>query len=181
MPIRPPRLARARCRARPAAARCAHAGLTLACLPYEAYVSADAVVRTTWRTLISHRRLLEWNPFSAHASNDAPGLLSAIRSMWTAPAVALATAGYLATARPLVLGLAAPILFLWLAAPVITWWLSRPLVRPEPRLTHAQQEFLQVLARRTWAFFETFVGPEDNWLPPDKAVAQVGHFIDAKC
>src|SRR5437016_6556628 len=27
--------------------------------------------------------------------------------------------------------------------------------------------FLRNLSRRTWAFFETFVGPEDHWLPPD--------------
>ena len=27
--------------------------------------------------------------------------------------------------------------------------------------------FLKKLARKTWAFFETFVGPEDHWLPPD--------------
>ena len=24
-----------------------------------------------------------------------------------------------------------------------------------------------MVARRTWRFFETFVGAEDNWLPPD--------------
>jgi cellobiose phosphorylase len=162
---------------RTAAAQCAHAGLTLACLPYEAYVSADAVLRTTWRTLVSHRRLLEWNPFSVQAGTAPPGLLSSIRSMWTAPAVALATIGYLAIARPLVLGLAAPILLLWLAAPGLTWWLSRPLVRPESRLTHPQQEFLQVLARRTWAFFETFVGPDDNWLPPDNVQKQPGPMV----
>ncbi len=162
---------------RTAAARCAHAGLTLACLPYEAYVSADAVVRTTWRTLISHRRLLEWNPYSAHAGTDEPGLLSSIRSMWMAPAVALATGAYLVTARPSVLGIAAPILLLWLAAPGITAWLNRPLVRPESRLTQPQQEFLQVLARRTWAFFETFVGPDDHWLPPDNVQKQPGPMV----
>src|SRR6185503_3337213 len=27
--------------------------------------------------------------------------------------------------------------------------------------------FARMIARRTWRFFETFVGPEDNWLPPD--------------
>ena len=27
--------------------------------------------------------------------------------------------------------------------------------------------FLRQLARRTWLFFETFVGPADHWLPPD--------------
>src|SRR5690606_7219608 len=102
---------------------------------------------------------------------------SSVRSMWMAPAVALATGAYLVTARPSVLGLAAPILLLWLAAPGITAWLSRPLVRPESRLTQPQQEFLQVLARRTWGFFETFVGPDDNWLPPDNVQKQPGPLV----
>ena len=163
---------------RTAAARCAHAGLSLACLPYEAYVSADAVVRTTWRTLVSHRRLLEWSPYSAQAGtrrarvavvhsidvDGAGGRARDRRRTWS-------------IARPSVLGLAAPILLLWLAAPGITWWLSRPLVRPEPRLTQPQQEFLQILARRTWAFFETFVGPDDNWLPPDNVQKQPGPMV----
>jgi hypothetical protein len=34
-------------------------------------------------------------------------------------------------------------------------------------LTAQQVTFLRKLSRKTWAFFETFVGPEDNWLPPD--------------
>ena len=42
-----------------------------------------------------------------------------------------------------------------------------------------QTLFLRKLARRTWAFFETFVGPDDHWLPPDNCqehpVASVAH------
>ena len=34
-------------------------------------------------------------------------------------------------------------------------------------MTDDQTTFLRNLSRKTWAFFETFVGPEDNWLPPD--------------
>ncbi len=162
---------------RTTATRCAHAGLALACLPHEAFISADAVLRTAWRVLVSHRRLLEWSPYAAHAGNGPPELLESIRSMWVAPAIALATTAYLATARPSMLALAAPILLLWLAAPAITWWLSRPLDRPVPRLTHQHQEFVHLLARRTWAFFETFVGPEDNWLPPDNFQRQPGPLV----
>ena len=36
----------------------------LACLPYEAYFSLQAIARTAWRLLVTHRRLLEWNPSS---------------------------------------------------------------------------------------------------------------------
>ncbi len=38
-------------------------GFTMACLPYEAYYSLDAIVRTLWRMTFSRRRLLEWNVF----------------------------------------------------------------------------------------------------------------------
>ncbi len=30
-----------------------------------------------------------------------------------------------------------------------------------------RRAFARLIARRTWRFFETFVGAEDNWLPPD--------------
>ena len=31
----------------------------------------------------------------------------------------------------------------------------------------SDREFLRRQARRTWLYFETFAGPEENWLPPD--------------
>ena len=31
----------------------------------------------------------------------------------------------------------------------------------------SRPSFSRRLSRKTWAFFETFVGPEDHWLPPD--------------
>ncbi len=145
----------------------AQAGLTIACLPHEAWISADAVVRTTWRVLFSRRRLLQWSPFGDHLRNGPPPLMASLQSMWMCPALALVAALYLAVARPMSLLLAFPILVLWAAAPVLTWSLSRPLAEPAPSLTRPQRRFLRTLARRTWAFFEEFVGPADNWLPPD--------------
>ena len=41
------------------------------------------------------------------------------------------------------------------------------MTRREVRLSAEQTRFLGRIARKTWAFFETFVGPEDHWLPPD--------------
>jgi cyclic beta-1,2-glucan synthetase len=160
-----------------AAMQGAQAALTFASLPHEAYLSADAIVRTAWRILVSRRRLLEWSPSGEQANNGAPGLLAAMRSMWVAPVLALATGAYLVLVRPSVLLLAAPVLLLWLAAPGIVWWISRPLVPPETRLDREQQVFLRTLARRTWAFFEKFVGPDDNWLPPDNIQEQPGRVV----
>jgi hypothetical protein len=87
--------------------------------------------------------------------------------MWIAPFTAAASAIYLALSRPAALGAAGAILGLWFLSPAIAWWISKPIPRPAARLGADQILFLRRLARKTWAFFETFVGPEDNWLPPD--------------
>ena len=145
----------------------AQAAFTLVCLPYEAYFSIDAVLRTAARMLITRKRLLEWNPSSNTDCTAPTHLPAAYRSMWIAPAIAAATAAYLTVARPATLAVAGPVLFLWFAAPAIAWWLSRPRARRRAVLTAAQTIFLQKAARKTWAFFETFVDAEDHWLPPD--------------
>ena len=62
---------------------------------------------------------------------------------------------------------AAPVLGLWALSPLFTWWIGKPLARREARLTDDQTMFLRKMARKTWAFFETYVSPEDHWLPPD--------------
>ncbi|HYM11851.1 MAG TPA: cyclic beta 1-2 glucan synthetase, partial [Bryobacterales bacterium] len=158
----------------------AQAAFMLACLPYEAFFSLDAVVRTAGRMLVTQKRLLEWNPSSDLALvNGRTDLAGFCRAMWTAPAIAAATLLYLIFSRPGALAVSGPILGLWFASPAIAWWISRPLARRAASLTADQTIFLQKLSRKTWAFFETFVGPEDHWLPPDSyqehPVAMVGH------
>jgi len=49
--------------ARSAGRHSAQAIFTLACLPYEAFFSLDAILRAAWR-LVTRKRLLEWNPSS---------------------------------------------------------------------------------------------------------------------
>ncbi|MBU1237219.1 MAG: cyclic beta 1-2 glucan synthetase [Gammaproteobacteria bacterium] len=154
-----------------------------ACLPYEAFFSLDAIARTIWRTQVSRRRLLEWNPSGeadrVSAGNGGGDLGASLRTMWVAPAIAAATAVYLSQTAPVVLMVAAPILLLWFVSPVIAWWISRPLAPRQSVLTTAQTRFLRGVARRTWAYFDALVGPDDHWLPPDNyqeyRVAAVAH------
>ena len=155
-----------------AAGRCAarrftQSAFTLACLPYEAFFSLDAIARTAVRMLWTHRRLLEWSPSSARDQDNRTGLIVSCQTMWIGPAVATAAVIDLALSRPNVLGIAGPMLALWLVSPVVAWWISRPLARRPARLTAGQTIFLRKLSRKSWAYFETFVGPEDHWLPPD--------------
>ena len=145
----------------------AQALLTLACLPYEAFFSLDAALRTTARMLITRRRLLEWTQSAEHGRHVRRGLAGAWAKMWIAPTLAGAAGAYLSLVRPTGLAAAALILLLWFAAPVITWQISRPLTRRGTRLTTNQLCFLRGVSRRTWGFFDTYVGPDDHWLPPD--------------
>jgi cyclic beta-1,2-glucan synthetase len=147
----------------------AQAAFALACLPYEAFFSLDAIVRTAGRMLVSHTHLLEWSPSSDPDRPNRADLAASCQTMWIAPMLAVAAALYLTLSRPTALGVAGPILGLWFASPAIVWWLGRPLNRRGARLTADQTRFLQQLSRKTWAFFEAFVGPEDHWLPPDNS------------
>ncbi|SFV07779.1 Cellobiose phosphorylase [Pseudoduganella namucuonensis] len=143
----------------------AHALLTLVFLPYESYISLDAIVRTGWRLLFSRRHLLEWRASALARGGDS--LADHWRGMWASPAIALAAGAALVAWRPGAIGPALLFLAAWLGAPVVAWWISLPLPREQAVLTEEQNRFLHTLARKTWGYFETFVGPQDNWLPPD--------------
>jgi cellobiose phosphorylase len=157
----------------------AQAAFSLVCLPYEAFFSLDAMVRTFWRLRVSHQRLLEWTSSGDLDRQRRRDLGAFFRMMGVAPALAVVTALGLAAANPAALVVAGPLLVLWLVSPAIAWWMSRPLTRRAARLTAEQTRFLRTVSRKTWAFFETFVGPEDYWLPPDNVqehpVAAVAH------
>ncbi|MDH4051233.1 MAG: cyclic beta 1-2 glucan synthetase, partial [Rubrivivax sp.] len=145
--------------------------LSLACLPYEAAFSLDAITRTVARLWVTRRRLLQWKPSSEAArrtpSAGASDLLHTLRRMWVGPALAAVAFAGIATVRPIALWFAVPLLALWFISPAIVWWVSQPLQRRPSPLNLEQTLYLRSLARRTWAFFDTYVGEEDNFLPPD--------------
>jgi len=141
--------------------------LTLAFLPYDAFISLDAIGRTLLRLLVTHRRLLEWQTSHDSERTRRAGLAGFYATMWVAPVVALAAGLVLAILHPAQLSFALPLLALWLAAPWIAWRISQPIEFPSPDLTAEQLAFLRKTARKTWHFFETFVTAQENWLPPD--------------
>ena len=141
--------------------------LTLAFLPYDAFISVDAIARTLGRLLVTRKRLLEWQTSSESERIARADLAGFFATMWIAPTLALATGLSLALLQPAQLSLALPILALWLAAPLIAWWISQPIPSSTPDLTSGQSTFLRLAARRTWNYFETLVTAQENWLPPD--------------
>ncbi len=134
---------------------------------HQAYLNADAVVRSLYRTLVSRRRLLEWVTAAQAEQGRARNLADMLRFMWPGVAVALGVAALVAALRPSALVVAAPFLLAWACAPYVMHLLSRRPGAGPQRLSAADVRDARLLARRTWRFFEEFVSAEDNWLPPD--------------
>ncbi len=127
----------------------------------------DAIGRTLYRLFVSHRRLLEWETAAATEHRLGAGLANFVRTMWPSPAWAVGIGLLVALVNPAALPAASPVLVAWFAAPVVAFWISRPRQAAESPLTEAERAELRRIARKTWHFFETFVGEEDHWLPPD--------------
>lgn len=150
------------------------AAFKIACLPYEASFSASAIVRSIGNLLFAQRRLLDWNASGEPLSQADDGIGASYRTMAIAPSLALVCAIALWWLQPQALLAATPILLLWGLAPGFAWWLSRPLADHDIQLSPSQEIFLRKTARKTWAFFATFVTADEHWLPPDNFQEQPG-------
>lgn len=142
--------------------------LSAAFLADQAWRMGDAIGRTLVRLTVTRRHLLEWT--TAAAATSRPRL--------TLPGFYLAMSGGLLLALVIASGalilnfaswpLVAPVALLWLAAPALALWASRsPAPLRRLALTAAEARDLRLIARRTWRYFEVFVTPAENMLPPD--------------
>ena len=151
----------------------------LVVLPYEALVYTDAIFRTNWRMIISHKRLLEWSSSASVSQGTRNDVGIAYGAMWICPLSSLAITGYLIYTQSPFLYAVVLILSGWVLAPVIVWRLGIPIKETLARLTAEQELFLHKAARKTWSYFETFMTAGDNWLPPDnyqeQPVAALAH------
>ncbi len=145
----------------------AQASLTLTCLAYEAWSNLQAVAVTLWRMMVTGKDLLSWSASANVDRQMETGIVASYRTMWSAPSIAIIAFIIVVVYRPDSLLLALPLLGLWVASPAVVWWLSRSVPRRTGELSVEQNDFLRRAARKTWAFFDTLVGPNDNWLPPD--------------
>jgi cyclic beta-1,2-glucan synthetase len=143
-------------------------GLAVVFLANRAVLMTDSIVRTLWRLLVTRKKLLEWTPAALAGRGAARDLGSAYRSMWRPVALTAAAAAILTFVRPEALHLTLPILLLWAASPAFALWLSRPIVeRPGETLRPSEAHLFRRIARRTWRYFELFVGKGTHGLPPD--------------
>ena len=140
---------------------------TLICLPHEAFLNVKAITVSLWRMIFTRKKMLEWDPSANDTNSGHAGLAKSYTSMWIELFLSAVVLTCLLIYAPTKLYIAAPILILWILAPFVTWYISKPLSKQVAILSQEQTVFLRTMARKTWSFFERFVGKDDNWLPPD--------------
>ena len=146
----------------------AQSALMIISLAHQTWLMGDAIARTVTRLFVTRRHLLEWVTAAQATIGPRLDLLGFYRRM--AGAVIIAVVAVIVASAwghgtwPLVLPFAA----LWIASPAIARWTSRsPVVAGRLSMSDGDARALRLIARRTWRFFETFVTPADQMLPPD--------------
>jgi len=143
-------------------------GLTITMLTHQAWLMSDAIVRTLVRVYVTHRSLLEWVTAAQAKAGLRLDLLGFCRRMGGGVVLAAAAAVAVGWGRPEAWPAALLFLLLWAVSPAVARWISVPRsTEPTQPLSAADARALRLIARRTWRFFSTFVGPEDHALPPD--------------
>ncbi|HEX8845944.1 MAG TPA: glucoamylase family protein [Pyrinomonadaceae bacterium] len=145
----------------------AQMALALIFLAHQAWLKTDAIARTLYRKLISRRHLLEWTTAAQAEKGSAHDLASFARFLWPAALLSVLSLALVLWFRPAALIVAAPFILIWLLSPLAAYAVSLPVRSRQALLTARDKSEARLVARRTWRFFETFVGDEDHWLPPD--------------
>jgi cyclic beta-1,2-glucan synthetase len=151
--------------------------LHVAMLLHEARVCLDAMIRAIVRTSITRRNQLEWTPAAStgRGTDDPRTIVGAmVGSLLLPPAIV----ALLAWLRPSAWLGALPLSLAWFLSPWLAVWTART-GRPRRLDPPLDRTPLRRLARRTWSYFETVIGPADHWLPPDnlqeQPVREVAH------
>ncbi len=140
--------------------------ITLGCLPYKAYISSKAILKTLYRMIITHKHLLEWTT-SEEAEKQAKSDLATYYNQMAVNVLAgIITIGLgLLKGNPfaVLLGL------WWGVTPVVMWYISKEIQKEKAieKLDDGEKEYVLEIGKRTWNFFETYLTEENNYLIPD--------------
>ena len=147
--------------------------ITLVVLPHQALLSADAIVRTLYRVMRSHRRMLEWRSARYEERISVSGRSEVWRRMGSAvllAAVLLASmwaSALWSGAEPVAGAVLAGLTLAWLLAPEVVFRLSAEPSRPQRVLAPADRPMAERYAREHWQYYEDCASAATHWLVPD--------------
>ena len=144
--------------------------ITIGVLPYKAYVSCIAIIKTLYRKWVSHKKLLEWMTSEEAEKQAKNDVISYIEQMWFNIALGILTIGLALTNKgfgdfiiQMILGI------LWTVTPFIMWYISKEKkeVKAIEKLDKTEIEYVLEIGRKTWQFFKQYINKENNYLMPD--------------
>lgn len=132
-------------------------------LPYNAYISLDAILRTLWRVIVSKNNMLEWVTAADADRRSKNGITNFYTKMISAVIYGIIVV-LLAGKHQI---LASVLALLWIASPLVAYFISKPIQHKQVDINEEDEKLLRLLARRTWQYFEDFVTATGNYLAPD--------------
>ena len=133
--------------------------ITLSVLPYKAYISAKAIIKTIYRMYFSKRNLLEWTTSEEAEKNSKTDLISYYKEMYINIIFAIIFIIFFKS----FLGI------LWIIAPYFMYKISieKKNKTIKERLSKENINYVLDIGKKTWDFFGTFINEENNYLVPD--------------
>lgn len=128
-------------------------------LPYHAWICASAICTALWRSLCSHKKMLEWVT-AADSERKREGVWANFRTQWPAVAIGLFAIVFARFPAGGAVGL------VWALSPAFGWAMSQP-VKEGHGANGDDRPFLLHQAALIWGYFQAWLREEDHWLPPD--------------
>ena len=144
--------------------------INLSNLPYRAFISAKAIIKTLYRTNISHRHLLEWM-----TSEDTERISKVTITSYYSNMLINVIFGGLTIYFSLINRTNGIYFFafllgiLWCLAPAILCYISKEKSQKaiSDKLDAGEKIYLLTIAKDTWKYFEEYMNEKNNYLPPD--------------
>ena len=141
--------------------------LNVSFLAYNAYLSADAVIRTLARILFTKKNTLQW--ITAADAERGKAKTAFDYYIFMMPGVLLGAAAFLSSLfiQTEYLGPALILCILWAASPMAACFISAEDNKESTVMSQRSRKFLMETAEKTWNFFKDYVSEQENFLPPD--------------
>jgi hypothetical protein len=146
---------------------CSRALIQLTLLPYEAINNIDAILKVTIRSLVTHKKLLEWTAYATEESKPkkrVDGYLQMFKTQMVA--IGLIAVAVIVKRQALPISNAVFLMY-WTIAPWIAYRISTPEQRERIDLDNDAKKSLRKTARRIWRFYQELANVKTQYLPPD--------------
>lgn len=138
-----------------------------ATLLFQATIQLDAILRSLVRQFLTHKHLLEWETAADAEQRLDLSLKTSLRKMWIIGLELFVFTCWIYYYDPFRVFGFLMMCFIWGASPFLAYAYSLPLKHRIGQLSSDETQELRLWARQIWAFFEEYVTPLENWLPPD--------------